>query len=369
MPEPVTLLQDVREYFDAYPCAARLGNHDLLIVFARCLPRYSPGPTERKALIAGIRSSDNGAGWSEPFTLIDTPDMLDYDPNIVAWDNKVMVISTTVPKTHAQKVTTSKFIAVRSEDNARTWSEPTEIPFPYVYCSGKINPGVQFPDGTLAFGFAPDMNLEKGKQVLHDADSWGEAGVMISRDDARTWTPGQTIGLAREKPADALYRAINGLDEPALAVCDDGSLYMLMRSGFDRLYEARSSDQGRTWTAPRRSALMAHDCPADICVFDHPRLGRGWLVIYDHSPQRRFPLAVSVSFDEGHNWSRPLIITGLGENTAYPTCVQTAAGPMLLVWQRDFFVDEYDASVGRNRTARELQACLLDLDEIDKIVD
>lgn len=351
LPQPTRLLSDAAGHFDAYPCAARLGNGDLLVVFARC-DHAAPA-----AAIWGVRSTDNGQTWGEPFPLLDTPGMLDYDPNLVVWGTTVLAIATTVPQTHSQQVTTSQFMAVRSDDCGRTWGTAFEIPFPYVYCSGKINPGVRFADGTLVFGFCADIKLQAGGTVRSDRDSWGEAGVMISTDEGLTWTPGQTIGVREHKPADAHPGAINGLDEPALAVCGNGDLYMLMRSGFDRLYAARSRDQGRTWSAPERTTLLAHNCPADLCVFEHPRLGRGWLVVYDHSPHDRYPLAVAVSFDEGATWSPPLILTGLGENPCYPACVQTAAGPVLLVWQRDV------------EGGRELQYCLLEMDEIEHLVD
>ena len=360
MPQTVTLVQDASDHFDCYPCASRLGNGDLLIAYVRRIA----ADEQIRAWILGILSSDHGVTWSEPFTLIDTPEMLDYDPNIIAWDNKVMVISTTVPKTHGLKVTTSTFVAVRSEDNGQTWSEPDEIPHGYTYCSGKINPGVRFADGTLAFGFAPDLNLQDGKDVLCDGDMWGGAGVMRSTDDGHTWTSAQIISLQEETPAEFGY-AISGLDEPALAVGKDGTLYMLMRTGLDRLYEARSTDQGRTWSEPRASGLTAHDCPADICVFDDPQRGRGWLVIYDHSPKHRYPLAVAVSYDEARTWSPPFAIADVGMATAYPACVQTASGPVLLVWQQDIDGDCHQG--GNERSRRELRACLLGLEEIDRI--
>lgn len=365
---PTRLLRDADAYFDAYPCAARLGDGNLLVVFSRSLPATTPGE-RTAAAIWGVRSSDNGITWSDPFPLIDTAGRFDYDPNLISWDNKVMVIATTVPTLHSHQVTTSQFIAIRSEDCGCTWSASFEIPFPYVYCSGKINPGVHLPDGTLVFGFCADIKLQEGGQVWQDRDSWGESGVMISTDDGHTWTPGQTIGVREERPADAHLGAINGLDEPALAVGGDGVLYMLMRSGFDRLFASRSHDQGRTWGQPQRSPLMAHNAPADLCVVDHPRLGRGWLVIYDHSPRDRFPLAVAVSFNEGKTWSTSLILTGLGENVAYPACVQTPAGPVLLVWQRDFQLNALDPAGGQCRAGREIQSCQLGLDQIDHLLD
>ncbi|PIU63488.1 MAG: hypothetical protein COS85_15920 [Armatimonadetes bacterium CG07_land_8_20_14_0_80_59_28] len=358
MPRPIALTENPGEYYDEYPCAARLGNGDLLVVFTRATMTTKP----MQAMIVGIRSCDDGRTWSEPFTLISTPDMLDFDPNTIAWDNTVMVISTTCPILHAYgQVTTSRFLAVRSEDNARTWSEPVEISHaPYVYCSGKINPGVRFPDGTLAFAFTADEHLQSGREVTGDSESWGASGVMISTDDGLTWAPGETVGIQQERPEG--LSAINGLDEPALAVCRDGSLYALLRSGFEQLYEACSPDQGRTWGEPKPSGLTAHNCPADLCVFNHPRLGRGWLVVYDHSPKNRYPLAVAISMDEGVSWSQPKIIADEGVPTCYPACVQASSGDIFLVWQQD-------RAGSDARTWRELRGCLLELDEVEEIGD
>ena len=350
-------------YAATYPCAARLGNGDLLIVFSRRLFSKGPGDswTEESAWICGIRSSDNGRTWTPPFTLINTPDMMDYDPNIVAWDNKALVISTAVPKTHSVQVTTSTFPAIRSEDYGQTWSDPKEIPHPGIYCSGKIHAGVRLPDGALAFGFTMDRRIQAGKSVFKDGDSWGSSGLMISRDDGHTWQQGAMADIQKERPSE-LTHAVNGLDEPALAVCRDGGIYMLMRTGLERLYAARSSDQGQTWSAAVPTPLVAHNCPADLCVFEHRRRGRGWLAAYDHSPQRREPLVVASSLDEGRTWSEPLIIAREG-NPSYPACVQTASGDILLAWM------EFPLLAGTNERRRSfaLRACLLGLDEIDKL--
>ena len=332
------------DFLDAYPCLARLAEGDLLLVFGR-----SPKSGKmRTGWIAASRSADGGRTWSRPRAVINTPEMSDGDPNIVAWDNHVIVLSTTVPPTHGDQYTITRIMAVRSDDSGRTWSEPSEIPTPYTYVSGKINPGVRFADGTLAFGFSWDVNLQRGEAVYCcDGDSWNEAGVMISADDGHTWSCGRTVGVEQKRSEDR-PGAINGLDEPAFALCADGSLYMLMRSGFERLYEARSRDQGRTWSRPRPTELVSHNAPADLCVFEHPSLGRGWFVAYDNSPSDRFPLAAAVSFDEGASWSRPLDIVNRGRQSSYPACVQTAQGDILVAWWQD------------TEAGRHIEACLID---------
>lgn len=364
MQQPFRIEPDNVSCHDCYVCAARLGDGDLLVTFSRTKVTR---PVNMN--IVGVRSADNGRTWGKPFSLIDTPNMLDYDPNIVAWDNKVLVISTTVPLDES-RITTSTFYAVRSEDNGLTWSDPAEIAHPpYVYCSGKINAGVRFPDGTLAFGYSPDMHIQKGTEVRKDGDTWGATGVMISRDDGHTWTSGALVELHTERPPGLGY-AINGLGEPALAVCRDGGLYMLMRTGMERLYEARSGDQGQTWSKPCPSGLTAHDCPSELCVFDHPRLGRTWLAVYDHSPRHRHPLAVAVSRDEGVTWSKPLIIRDQCVRSCYPACAQTTSGEILLVWQEDILESaNAEAPAGKppRVVGRQIMGCLLSQDEIGQL--
>ena len=76
---------------------------------------------------------------------------------------------------------------------------------------------------------------------------------------------------------------------------------------------------------------------------------------------------MAVSFDEGHTWSKPLIIFDVQTNAHYPTCVQTAAGPILLVWQYDTLAEPGSRWMNSNQCNRELVARLLDPNEIDHL--
>ena len=349
MSQTIVITQKDGESFDSWPCLARLGNGELLLTFTR-------RPKDRirdSGHIVAMRSSDGGRTWSEPISTIDTPDMMDLDPSIVAWDDRVIVISTTVPSTHSERVTVSSFLAVHSEDNGRTWSELKEIPHPYTYCSGKTNAGARLDDGTIVFGFSWDARLQEGGAVYCDADQICRAGVMISSDDGRTWIPGETIGINETR---AEHEAgLDGLDEPCLAVCQDGGLYMLMRSNLERLYEARSSDRGRTWSKPRPTTLVSHSAPADLAAFDHPRLGRGWLVAYNDSPVRRRPLSVAVSLDDGATWSAARPVANEQKDSHYPACVRTPDGDILVAWQQD------------TDGGRHIEGCLIGDDTIEQL--
>ncbi|MCC6239283.1 MAG: exo-alpha-sialidase, partial [Phycisphaerales bacterium] len=211
------------DYQAAYPCLARLSDGRLLCVYSA----YADAKGDR-VVVKGIFSSDQGKSWSEPVTLIDTYPELDCDPAIVVMGQTILVTSTTVPPTHAQFITTSRTMAVRSQDNGQSWSGQYEIPMPYRYTSGKINNGLFFPDGTAMFGYAWDSQLQKQHKLDTEGEEVVVVGLMISKDKGKTWSKGPELTTHIEKNDGAVH-AISGMDEPAIVICPDGSLYMLAR--------------------------------------------------------------------------------------------------------------------------------------------
>jgi hypothetical protein len=83
----------------------------------------------------------------------------------------------------------------------------------------------------------------------------------FSRDGGRTWSEPRTLIAT---PGNGT----GGVCEPALVELDNGELYMLMRTGTSRLYEARSRDRGRTWTKPRPSPLTGFNTPMALWRLD-----------------------------------------------------------------------------------------------------
>lgn len=316
------------DYQAAYPCIARLSDGRLLCVYAA----YANEQCDH-VVIKGTYSKDNGQSWEAPVTLIDTYPHLDYDPSIVVMGDVVLVTSTTVPPTHASFISTSRTMAVRSEDNGISWSRAYEIPMPYRYTSGKIHKGMYLPDGTALFGYSWDTRLQKEHKLDAEGDEVVIVGLMVSKDKGKTWSKGPELATHVEKHAAARH-AISGMDEPAFVLCPNGSLYMLARTGRDHLYESRSSDDGRTWSEPSPSPLVSHNAPASLCAFGGPR--PGILAVWNNSKTDRWPLCAAVSFDEGRSWSRPYTLADTpGQQSSYPGCVQASDGKFLIVWQQD----------------------------------
>jgi len=155
---------------------------------------------------------------------------------------------------------------------------------------------------------------------------------MISRDHGQTWQSGQDAHLAERRPDDRAH-AVNGLDEPAIVECRDGSVLMLCRTGLDRLYQCRSTDGGRTWKDIEASLLVSHNAPAALC---RVRGGEpGLLVVWNNSPKERWPLCVAFSSDDGKTWGPPQVLACRpGFESSYPACTQASDGKLVVVWQQ-----------------------------------
>jgi hypothetical protein len=250
------------------------------------------------------------------------------DPSIVASGKRILVTATVAT---GPAISTSITRCVRSEDNGQTWSPPYEIPMNHRYTCGKTHHGLRLKSGTLLMGYSWDMLCETGKDLDSEGKMHLRAGVMISTDNGLTWKNGGDTDAAYEPLHGG---AVHGTDEPAIVELDDGSIYMLMRTGSDHLYQARSTDQGKTWSGIGPSPLRGSNAPAALCKFQVGQR-RGILCVWDNAVAR-YPLCAAASFDGGKTWSTPRDISGPanGLQESYPSCEQAADGTLLAVWQQ-----------------------------------
>lgn len=307
---------------NCYPCLARLSDDRLLVVWSATMGKGH--------CIVGAFSADHGVTWSKPATILDSGTGRDYDPSIVVSGSRVFVTSTTVPA--GGSIRTSTTWCVRSEDNGNTWSRLYEIPMNHRYTCGKTARGIRLKSGTLLFGYSWDVLCEQGRTLKTEGEMHLRAGVMRSLDNGDTWENGGDTDATYEKASGG---AVRGTDEPSLVELDDGSIYMLMRTGSRHLYEARSFDEGRTWTGVGPSPLRGTNAP---CALSRFRVaGRhGILCVWDNG-RTRYPLCAAASFDGGRTWTQPKDLAGStgGKQASYPGCAQAADGTLVAVWQQD----------------------------------
>lgn len=299
------------------PCMARLDDGRLLLVW-----------TTGGDAVMGAFSPD-GRTWTKPTMLLSTGTGHDYDPSIIVAGKRILVTATNADLNRG--IATSVTYGVHSDDGGQTWSARYEIPMHHRYTCGKTHHGLRLKSGTLLMGYSWDKKCEEGKNLAGEGEMHLSAGVMISTDDGLTWKNGGDT--------DATYRrvgggAVSGTDEPAIVELDDGSIYMLMRTGADHLYQARSTDEGKTWAGVGPSPLRGSNAPAALCRFQAGQR-QGMLCVWDNAVER-FPLCAAVSFDSGRTWSKPKDIAGptQGLQASYPSCEQAADGTLAAVWQQ-----------------------------------
>ena len=305
---------------NAYPVIVRTGTGRLVTAFC-VMPKDGPDP-----YIAVSTSDDGGRTWSRPVKALDVAGKNDADPSLL-WDGKrVIVYSTTVPLKRPT-IADSQMYYAASSDGA-SWSQPVEIPMPWKYSVGKRHPAFRLVDGSFVMPISWDLWAERGTPARTEGEMNLASGVLKSPDGIN-W---RAFGALHTSDPKVTPFSTGGVCEPALVELKSGELYMLLRTGTNHLYEARSRDNGVTWDGPRPSPLVSHNTPAGLWrLDDRPD---EIIAIWNHSPLTRYPLSVAISADGGRTWSAPRdVATSNGPQVSYPNIVQAPDGNFVAVWQ------------------------------------
>ncbi|MEN6429140.1 MAG: exo-alpha-sialidase [Phycisphaerales bacterium] len=189
-----------------------------------------------------------------------------------------------------------------STDEARTWSPPAccitdEVGY-YVLNNDRA---VQLRSGRLILPVA--WHQDPG----HPRDSAGIIMCYLSDDNGKTWRRSNDPFKAYGPDG----RRIT-LQEPGVVELKDGRLMMYIRTDAGSQYVCHSPDGGQTWSKPGPSPLASPLSPATIERI--PWTGDLLCIWNDHSGRhpfpkdRRTPLCMAISKDEGETWSPSLVI-------------------------------------------------------------
>jgi hypothetical protein len=186
-----------------------------------------------------------------------------------------------------------------STDEARTWSPPR-------LC-------IEDAVGYYVMNNDRAVQLRSGRIVLpvclHNLPSYSKpdwAGIVmcyLSDDGGRIWRRSKDR-LTGSTPAGKRVT----LQEPGLVELKDGRLLMFARTNSGSQYLSHSADGGETWTPFGPSNIFSPCSPASIKRI--PKTGDLLLVWNNHDHvdpalrDRRTPLSVAVSRDEGHTWEK-----------------------------------------------------------------
>jgi len=241
------------------------------------LPKDIISPTGGVAMI--MRSTDDGQTWSQPEVMLDTPDD-DRHPSFVELhepDGTLVCSSFTYPGADPADYVKNPKLAhrtaiIRSFDYGKSWDkEVIRLPSPFL-SDETDGPMVLLNDGSILLtvnGTPPEGGP-------------AQAAVFTSRDRGATWKLLSTI------------QADHSLGEANATQLPDGRLVLMARP---EGVISWSSDEGRTWTAPKKFGMRLY-APSLYALRD------GTLVCLHGSYTPR-ALRLIFSTDGGQTWIAP----------------------------------------------------------------
>jgi len=319
-----------------WPTIAKTREGELLIVFSGDRDEHvCPwGKTQM------VRSRDGGKTWTTPVIINNTP-LDDRDAGIIETTKGTLLVSwfTSLAfdtpgagwvtqnirdewKRHSEKLNSKirkqwlgQWIR-RSVDAGKTWEEPirTIVFTPH----GPI----QLKDGRL-LNFGLDNRSTKNEKEV--------AAAEVSSDDGKTWHVIGTVPFPDHIP-EIKYASLF-YDEPHVVETNSGKLVAMFRVETREkehcfLYQAESSDGGRTWTKAHKTPIWGY--PPHLI-----RLKNGWLLVVYGRRIPPFGERACISRDGGGTWdvkNEIVLSNAPNDDLGYPCSVQLDDDSILTVY-------------------------------------
>lgn len=261
------------------------------------------------AIWGAVRSS---GGWQAPRCLVKMNDQPHWNPVLFRGKGtRVSLFFKIGPNCHHWRT-----MAMVSDDNGKTWSEPRETVAGNRGGRGPVkNKCILLSDGAW---LAP-ASSEIG---------WWQAFCDRSTDEGKTWQCTKLIPMERtilgknDKGEEIRF----GVIQPTLWESSPGQVHMLLRASCGQICRSDSTDGGRTWRRVYRTELPNNNSGIDLAkladgklLLAHNPVGKNW------GP--RWPMRLSLSADNGATWTI-LDDTDTEENReySYPAVVSTRDG-------------------------------------------
>mmetsp|Transcript_37344 Transcript_37344/g.95466 ORF Transcript_37344/g.95466 Transcript_37344/m.95466 type:complete len:324 (+) Transcript_37344:562-1533(+) len=274
----------------------------------------------------------NGTAWSTPRIAAVQPGRSLQNP-VWLWDESADTIHLMYTSQRGKNQGTAAVQVSNSTDGGRRWSLPQVVfATPGAFLK---NAPIKGLDGEWLL---PMYYTPKG--IGNIPSQWSD--MRHSQDGGATWSPGIVMtgkGLGLVQPT-VVRLADNATGEPTR------ELVAFFRSRKrDRVWRARSYDEGRTWTQPKRTPLpnpnksvqaVTLQSGAIALVFNNNR-GKGFGKTRGHiyRDSKQYPVSVGLSFDGGRTWP---YVRDLQEQFdirlefSYPSVVQTSDGSIHITY-------------------------------------
>jgi len=287
-------------------------------------------------------SKDGGKTWSQPRVMYDKAGVSDVGPGIPCGSGQLLQSKDGVivvvwrdrrswkwdkAKNEPSEEARADVWAIRSLDGGKTWVDRQRLL--EGICGHPPMKMLQSKTGRIVVPVQFYMR-HPGRNVIR---------TYVSDDNGKTWKPSNIIDLRGHGHHD-------GALEPTMVALKDGRLWMLIRTSWDRLWEAYSHDGGLSWRVIQPSKIDASTSPAFIGRLKSARLVLVWNRLYPEGKDsflrrsgqfsdqpacwHREEVSIAFSQDEGRTWTKPIVIAREKDAwLAYPYVFEPEPG---LLW-------------------------------------
>jgi sialidase-1 len=254
------------------------------------------------AQISAMYSRDQGRTWGGKFTLQQNIGKMNVmEPDLLRLRSGKVLFLFCRKNSEADCAPMVRI----SADDAATFSPPQPMPITPSpsYTGFNHDRAIQLKSGRILMPvfYTPDYRIQKHLLTR----------VYSSDDDGLHWRPSTTIVDIPESKA--------GAQEPGVVELKDGRVMMWIRNSTGHIYKCSSKDRGDTWSKPEPMSLQAPVSPQSIKR--HPKTG-DLILVWNNSPDKRYPLTAAVSSDEGETWKHVRDLDTTPEHTFAYTSIE-----------------------------------------------
>ena len=329
------------EPYAGWPTVARLANRELWVTWSG----GRDGHVCPMGQVRAMTSKDDGATWTYPRVLLDSP-VDDRDSGVLVTAKGTLLVTTFTSLDYEAHLAKSMMYMPVAGKGSSMKPMPPEVIARWQAAQNRLAAEerqaelgewvLRSTDGGLNFSarIATIVNSPHGPLQLKDGrilyvgkQLWTKEqriGAAESKDDRLTYT---WLSEIPGRPGDDVARSYHELH--AVETDDWRIVAQIRHEGkvdANWTLQTESADGGMTWTIPR---AITFGIPSQLLKLRDGRL----LMTYGH---RRPPFGnqARLSTNHGRTWSEPMIVSGDGTagDLGYPSTVELADGTLLTVW-------------------------------------
>lgn len=289
-----------------------LSNGDLLTVWYA--GAYETSPDEA---ILVSRLKRGASNWDEPRIIVDTPGKADGNPVLFEYNREVYLFYVTIEGGGLSEDIGSNYPeAIRTNKSLRGGWDTCPIKY-------KIS-----KDFGETFGDEKIFRKEWGWMIRNKLLELSNGEIIFPIYDEVNWKA--IFGISKnlkDWEFTGYITTPKGCIQPTVVELESGHLLCFLRTRDGYIYKSDSHDYGRTWSKTEPTNLKNPNSGIDLIKLKDERL----LAVFNDSFDKRTPLNIGISSDNGKTWKIWSLEVDEGEYS-YPGVIQSSDGLIHLVY-------------------------------------